>query len=176
MEGDICTLLKNAKLNNEEMVNALRQFTPLINKYKKRLFFLDSDDAEQELRLAFIQAVYKLKYIRNDGECTVFIERALRNHVSALCLQNKKNDFLIYTDDIGEYDAAPRYEGEYDDIELLYDYKIFLKNVPEIYKKIFPLLIAGYSDAEIASMTHYSKQYINRIKKKLYLFSIQKIP
>lgn len=169
MDGNICTLIKNAKQSKEGMSDAIQQFTPLINKYKKKLFFLDKDDAEQELRLAFIEAIYKMKYIHSDGECTVFIERALMNRVASLCSQNRKNDCLIYTDDIGEYNNSPKYERKYNDAEMLYDYQIFLKNAPEIYKKIFPLLLKGYSDAEIASITHYSKQYINRIKKKLML-------
>lgn len=167
MEGKICTLIENAKLNNEEMLYALQEFIPLINKYRKKLFFMDKDDAEQELSLALIEAVYKMKYIHSDGECTMFIERALMNRVAALCSQNKKNAFLLYTEDIGEYNAIPKYEGSYNDVELLYDYQIFLQNAPEIYKKIFSLLIKGYSDTEIASITHYSKQYINRLKKKL---------
>lgn len=172
MDKHICTLMKNAKLSNEGMLAALNQFAPLINKYRKRLFFMDKDDAEQELCLAFLDAVNKMKYIHSDGECTVFIERALKNRVSALCSQNMKNSVLIYAEDIGEYSDVPRYERGYEDIETLYDYNIFLKKAPTLYKEIFPLLIKGYSDTEIASMTNYSKQYINRIKKKIALNSI----
>lgn len=50
---------------------------------------------------------------------------------------------------------------------LICDYQKHLEKLPSIYTEIFHLLLKGYSDREIAAQLHFSKQYINRIKKKI---------
>ena len=59
------------------------------------------------------------------------------------------------------------FEERYPDIDLICDYQKHLEKLPSIYTEIFHLLLKGYSDREIAAQLHFSKQYINRIKKKI---------
>ena len=47
---------------------------------------------------------------------------------------------------------------------------MLLTNKPIVYSRIFRLLLAGYSDKEIGEILHCSKQYVNRIKKKIKAF------
>lgn len=44
---------------------------------------------------------------------------------------------------------------------------MLLANKPIVYSRIFRLLLTGYSDKEIGEILHCSKQYVNRIKKKI---------
>ena len=45
MENDLCSLLSEAKFDENKMVQALDLFTPLINKFAEKLFFMDKEDA-----------------------------------------------------------------------------------------------------------------------------------
>ena len=37
-------------------------FSPLIKKYAGKLFYMDAEDAEQEMKLAFLIAVHSMSY------------------------------------------------------------------------------------------------------------------
>lgn len=63
----IAMLMQEAKENQEMMQKLLVQFQPLVNAYCKKLFFLDVDDAKQELYLTIIECVKKMPYCNTDG-------------------------------------------------------------------------------------------------------------
>ena len=57
MQKNLCTLLNVAKDDSSKMLQAINLFSPLIQKYSKKLFFIDREDAEQEMTLAFISTI-----------------------------------------------------------------------------------------------------------------------
>lgn len=146
------------------MLQAINLFSPLIQKYSKKLFFIDREDAEQEMTLAFISTIHKMNYFHSPGECISFINKGLYRRFCVLCKENPQNAEMT-TDFISLPDFE--FEERYPDIDLICDYQKHLEKLPSIYTEIFHLLLKGYSDREIAAQLHFSKQYINRIKKKI---------
>lgn len=164
MQKNLCTLLNEAKNDSSKMLQAINLFSPLIQKYSKKLFFIDREDAEQEMTLAFISTIHKMNYFHSPGECISFINKGLYRRFCVLCKENPQNAEMT-TDFISLPDFE--FEERYPDIDLICDYQKHLEKLPSIYTEIFHLLLKGYSDREIAAQLHFSKQYINRIKKKI---------
>lgn len=164
MENDLCSLLSEAKFDENKMVQALDLFTPLINKFAEKLFFMDKEDAEQEMKLAFIISVQNISYFHSQGECIAYIKNGLYHRFCVLCRDNYKNKEELIGDN-QLHDC--RFEERYNDIDIIYNYEKKLAKMPPIYTKIFRLLLEEYSDKEIGTILHLSKQYINRIKKKI---------
>ena len=77
MQKNLCTLLNEAKDDSSKMLQAINLFSPLIQKYSKKLFFIDREDAEQEMTLAFISTIHKMNYFHSPGECISFINKGL---------------------------------------------------------------------------------------------------
>lgn len=69
-------------------------------------------------------------------------------------------------DDSDGHDYQHEYEA--DNCISLVDLENSLKSKLPIERKILSLLIQGYSDKEIAARLGYTKQYINRIKKRIW--------
>ena len=69
-------------------------------------------------------------------------------------------------DDSDGHDYQHDYEA--DNCISLVDLENSLKSKLPIERKILSLLIQGYSDKEIAARLGYTKQYINRIKKRIW--------
>ena len=65
-----------------------------------------------------------------------------------------------------EGDLQESYRADYSSVELAFD----LKNITSNQRDILKYLILGWSDSEIASFLHFSRQYVNREKKKYINF------
>ena len=115
MQKNLCTLLNVAKDDSSKMLQAINLFSPLIQKYSKKLFFID----------------------REDAECISFINKGLYRRFCVLCKENPQNAEMT-TDFI----SLPNFEFEerYPDIDLICDYQKHLEKLPSIYTEIFHLL------------------------------------
>ena len=91
MQKNLCTLLNVAKDDSSKMLQAINLFSPLIQKYSKKLFFIDREDAEQEMTLAFISTIHKMNYFHSPGECISFINKGLYRRFCVLCKENPQN-------------------------------------------------------------------------------------
>ena len=119
------------------------------------------------MKLAFLIAVHSMSYYNSEGECVSYIRNGLYRRFCALCRGNYQNSEEATEDaKLCEYGFTEKY----DDVETLFDYEMLLTNKPIVYSRIFRLLLAGYSDKEIGEILHCSKQYVNRIKKKIKAF------
>ena len=72
-------------------------------KIFKKAVFLDREDAEQEMTLAFISTIHKMNYFHNPGECISFINKGLYRRFCVLCKENPQNaemttDFISLPD------------------------------------------------------------------------------
>lgn len=167
MENHLCVLLREAKYDPKKMEQLISLFSPLIKKYAGKLFYMDAEDAEQEMKLAFLIAVHSMSYYSSEGECLSYIRNGLYRRFCALCRGNYQNSEEATEDSkLCEYGFTEKY----DDVETFFDYEMLLANKPIVYSRIFRLLLAGYSDKEIGEILHCSKQYVNRIKKKIKSF------
>ena len=52
---------------------------------------MDAEDAEQEMKLAFLIAVHSMSYYNSEGECLSYIRNGLYRRFCALCRGNYQN-------------------------------------------------------------------------------------
>ena len=64
MEKGFTSLVKESKSNSISMSELLVRLKPLIKSYTKKLFFMEKEDAEQEILLAIIKAVKSIPKMR----------------------------------------------------------------------------------------------------------------
>ena len=81
-----------------------------------------------------------------------------------LCKENPQNAEMT-TDFISLPDFE--FEERYPDIDLICDYQKHLEKLPSIYTEIFHSVAERIFWQGDAAQLHFSKQYINRIKKKI---------
>ena len=91
MENHLCVLLREAKYDPKKMEQLISLFSPLIKKYAGKLFYMDAEDAEQEMKLAFLIAVHSMSYYNSEVECVSYIRNGLYRRFCALCRGNYQN-------------------------------------------------------------------------------------
>lgn len=74
MNNSFAQLVQSAKQDSVSMENVIAKMNPLLKKYSKKAFFLDKDDAYQELILALIEAVMRIDICKTDGECLIYLK------------------------------------------------------------------------------------------------------
>ena len=91
--GEITSLIEDVQKDKDQFAKLEQAMEPLINKYMRKLYKDDKDDVYAELILALWEAVTKLKYVENDGQCLRFLEKALQNKFYELYRSSgKKHD------------------------------------------------------------------------------------
>ena len=85
-------LVNKAKNNSEAVMEILKIMKPIINKYVKKIYFMDKEDAEQELNLAIIEAIQRISNCKYDGQCIVYIENAIKFKYAHLCKSNIRRE------------------------------------------------------------------------------------
>ena len=163
-ERSLTELVILAKDDQEAMLLILEKFAPLIMSYAKKLFFLEGEDAKQEIVLAIIEAVNRIPKCENDGMCIAYINNAVKFRFSYLCKNNLRRE-SIEEIDVDEINNHPYWEN-YSEIELLYDMQQKRNKMNSKQNEILDYVLLGYSDREISEKLDISRQYINRIKKK----------
>lgn len=66
-----------------------------------------------------------------------------------------------------EGDLQESYRADYSSVELAFDLKNITLKMTSNQRDILKYLILGWSDSEIASFLHFSRQYVNREKKNI---------
>lgn len=165
--AEFVKLIQRAKTDDDKMMEILNKLSPLRNKYVKKLFFLEKEDAEQEINMAIIEAIKGIKKSETDGQCLLYIKNAVKFKYVYLC---KKNIYHCQEECYEgiENDSLYMYIEMYEDIELMFDIEKEKEKLSSKQKKIFEYIIEGYSDMEISKRMGISRQYINRVKKDFY--------
>lgn len=165
-EGYLSDLVKHSKDDSETMIQLLGVMEPLIKSYTRKLFFMEKADAQQEIYLAIIEAVKNIPQCKTDGQCLTYIQNAVKFKFVHMCKKNMKKEEMedLYKKDLDE----EIYMEKYSDVETFYDLQKKKASMNQKQKEILYFLLRGYSDHEIADKMGISRQYINRIKKKLY--------
>ncbi len=154
------------KGDDDQFLLITERFSPVILKYVKLLYKDEREDTISELKLSLLEAIHKIEYYSNEGQCFIFLNSALKNRFFELYRKSKKkfdHEMLLDRD----YDFCSAY-NEYSDTELKEDLKKYLSYYNDKQRKIlFSIHIEGKSNTEVASEYHVSRQYTNRIKNKL---------
>lgn len=163
VEKEFSELVRLSKQDSNYMMQVLERVQPLIKSYAQKSFFLERQDAEQELCMAIIEAIQKMPKCETDGQCISYINNAVKFKFASLCKKNIKKEKIEnpYKDAINEV----VYYEKYYDVECLCDLQKRMDHMNEKEKNILRYLILEYSDNEIANIMGMSRQYINRIKK-----------
>lgn len=168
MDKTISQIISEIKHNKKGWDILFAYLQPLIQSYTKKLFFLDKDDAQQELYLSLIEAVQKMRHYNNDGECLIYLKNAVYYTYIHLCKRNLKNistlslDCTYYLSD--SIQQCPFYDDSIYYLDLMAQ---FNKLSPQKRQIIFRVL-NGYRDDEIAQQLNISRQYVNRIKHEAF--------
>ena len=85
-------LVIQAKNDSKYMQSLLCIMEPLVKSYAKKIFFLDWDDATQELNLAIIEAVKTIATCEDDYQCLKFITNSVKYKFAHLCKRNLKKE------------------------------------------------------------------------------------
>ena len=160
MQETTKTLIEECKAGNEKAVERmLEKFQPLIHKYARYFGENEKEDIAQELRIALYEAVIKIENVENEGAATNYIVRSIKHRFGQLDME----DAFLEDFDVG-YD------------ELSYENSVFYVDLVDKLKQcskkqrfiIYEILNHDASDGEIAERLGVSKQYVNRIKKKIF--------
>ena len=160
-------IIEACKRGDEEAFRILlEKFQPLVDKYSRYFGESEKEDAAQELRIALYEATLKIRNLDCEGAIIKYLVKAVRHKFGKIYKKriqmSGKEESLIE-----EFDAS--YE------ELSYENVIFYTDLVRKLKKcseteriiIFEILSCGASDMQIAKRLGVSKQYVNRIKKKI---------
>lgn len=172
MENTVSSLIKGyLETGNEKYFEELlERFSPLIKAYARKLYYLVYEGSLQELRLALYEAVRKIPSADDEHGCISYINRSVVNKFTKLYHDSVEiqstQAHSVPLDDSDGHDYRQDYET--DNCISLVDLENALKSKLPTERQILSMLIQGYSDKEIAAHLGYTRQYINRIKKRIW--------
>ena len=171
MENSIGLLVKQyLETGNEKYFEELvGRFQPLIKSYAHKLYYLEYEDCIQELTLALYEGIVKIPKTDDEYGCISYINKAVVHRFCKLYYgsikEQQKQESSISLD--FNQVAGIRSDHEIQDCIYKIDLENLLKNKNRLERSIMSLILSGYSDDEIGQQLGYSRQYINRIKKKI---------
>lgn len=157
-------------INKEDnLLKIIDCMEPIINKYSKALGWKDYEDTQQELKVAVIEAVDKIKIYDNEGKVIKFLTNAVRNRFYEIYRKNKhlKNE---EDSEIETFEAMHNNDmRHYNDVEFKIDLEKLIRCNSLTQQKIaYYILYKGSTDTEIAEYLKVSRQYVNRCKKIIF--------
>lgn len=169
--GEITSIIQKIHIDENAFEELVKRMEPLIKKYVRLLYKDDKEDVRSEMMLALWEAVIRMKYCENDGECLSFLCTALKNRFYELYRKSKKehdNQQLIDNNDVFDVSGVENIT-DLENVIFNIDVELFLQTYKGMKQKIFRTIILGNeSDAEIAEIFSVSRQYINRLRRELY--------
>ena len=142
---------------------------PLINTYAYKLYYLDYEDCKQELSIALYEAVIKMKYADDEYACISYIKNSVINKFTKLYHESVREQKIQNRRVCMDNDQHEMFHFSYDMEDCItkvdLDRELEIKSDSE--RKILNMAILGYTDKEISVEIGYSRQYINRIKKRI---------
>lgn len=113
------------------MMKIINRFHPLLQKYARKLYYIEFDDAIQELTMALIIAVQKIHNTENEYACITYISQSVIHAFTKLYRQSQKNAEIQSSN----YPLNPSLTGAYD-----YLFVIYAKNMSiyALYSLLYP--------------------------------------
>lgn len=165
MNYNISYLVQQYKSGNKEALDEIiKKMNPLIIKYSRLTFPLEYEDAKQEYSLTIIKAVKKMSHCDSDISCLKYLKSAVRNQYINFCSTYYSCPNIMPLEEV----IAP--STDIDHLILYTDIQCFLKKFADKknHKQIFYLYVfEEMSDINIAELLGLSRQYVNRIRKKM---------
>lgn len=169
--GEIISLIQKIQADKDAFKELADKMEPLIKKYTRLLYKNEKEDIRSEMTLALWEAVTRIKYCEQDGECMAFLCTALKNRFYELYRKSKKehdNQMFVEYDDTFEGGKIEKV-ADLEDAIFSIDIEMFLKGYAGKKQGIFRMIIMGNeSDAKIAEVFSVTRQYVNRMRRELY--------
>lgn len=171
MENTIGLLVKQyLETGNEHYFEELVvRFQPLIKSYARKLYYLEYEDSVQELTVALYEAVIRIVKTEDEYGCISYIKKSVMHRFCKLyneSIDTQKIQESSISLELSKI-IAGRPDSEIQNCIYNMDLNNLLKGKNEMERTIISLILIGYSDSEIGKRLGYSRQYINRIKKKI---------
>lgn len=162
-------LYKTCDGNRHYLLKIIDKFEPLIKKYANKFPRCDCEDVCQEMAIAVIEAVNKIKKYDNEAQCVKYISMALK--MKFVELYRKKKRIEEYQIEVIPLSDEKHCESDnpYEEIELLTDLNKLKRTKNRLQSQIASYILAeGLTDAEIGEKLNISRQYVNRCKKEIF--------
>lgn len=168
--GEFVTLINAVKNDKDCFILIINKMEPLIEKYARLLYKDEKEDIRSELIMALWEAVTSISYYGNDGQVANYLCRAIKTRYFELYRNSRKvhdhESILEENQDVLEKSVCNR--NEFDDALVNMETSRIIDTYQGIKKKIvYLVLIENLSDAEIAKQLNLSRQYINRVRRRL---------
>lgn len=147
----ISSSIRRYKHENDSiaLMDIINRMSPLINKYSRSLYSSEYEDIRQELILALLESVNKIKQYDIEEKCISYLAHGIKNRFMELYRKEKvlKEEQLAY--DISE---VPQISNTFQDAEFYVDIKQIILSEKSITKRKIIELIAyeNATDSEIA--------------------------
>lgn len=169
--GEIKSLIQEIQIDKNAFKKLVDKMEPLINKYVKLLYKDDKEDIHSEMVLALWEAVIKMEYCEKERECVSFLCTALKNRFYELYRKSRKehdNQVFVENNDIFDVSGIEDIE-DLESVIFNIDVELFLNKYAVTKQKIIKMIILeDISDAQIAKLFSVSRQYVNRLRRKVY--------
>lgn len=149
--------------SSEALLELIEAFRPLIHKYARK-FGVNEEDAAQELTLALLESVKKMKYANDDGACINYIVTAVKNRFFSLMGRVAVERECL--------DAAemPDMGMEMDEIRES-EYRLWIRqcawNMEDKKRRMIEdIFIENSSVSDTAKRYGVSRQYVTRVKQQ----------
>lgn len=162
----LLSLIQECKAGNPDAKHDLvLRMLPLLKNYASMIHFGDYEDAFQELCAELLSAIPYLDLNKTEAENIRYMETVIKNRYSKLC---KHNLGLPKSEDIDSYRATLAAPSNIDDT--YYDVVSYINSFPKeslSHKILSMFFYEEKSDKEIAAVLGVSRQYVNRMRKRL---------
>lgn len=169
--GELMYLICKIRTDKDAFQELVDKMEPLINKNVRLLYKDEKEDVRSEMTLALWEAVTKINYCENDGQCMSFLCNALKNRFYELYRKSKKehdNQIFLDNNDVPEKSRNEDIVG-LDEVIFHINAEMFLQGYSGKKQDIFRMILTeDESDAEIAEALSVTRQYVNRMRRELY--------
>ena len=154
----------------------LKRMEPLVKGYASRIHCMEREDSTQELYLTLLKTLPYLSSSSSEGECIRYMQTSVENRYRSLCRsclsEPEKDDFDSCSVSLQAPDSFD--DTYYDLVKALRIAPSKGKNFTAFSDSVQRKILSMYfyqdkSDAQIARKLKLSRQYVNRMKKKLIL-------
>lgn len=162
----ILSLIEKSQANlPDARAQLIKRMTPLVKKYSSKIHFMEYEDALQELYITLLETIPYLNINNGEGKCLSYIKTAVVNRYYNLCkhyLAKPKSESL---DNYSlSLESPPIIDDSYYDV-ISYIHSFAPESLR--FKILFKSFYEEKTDKEISLELKVSRQYVNRLKKKL---------
>ena len=164
-----CILTEIKQGNKNAFMELLEQFRPLIVKYSNLLYKDDFEDMKSEFTITLWQAVCNIKKYDINKQIVRYFSNALRMRFLELYRESRSyNDHCLLAGDYDFYTNVADPVSHSDRLITQLDINKYISSLNENMKMIAHYIInLQYTDTEIARQLQMSRQYINRVRRKI---------